>query len=159
MPERRSIHWFHPVHLIATWFGTGYLPKAPGTWGSLAAIPFAWGIATYGGPAALLIATAVALAVGIWVSGLLERTTGTKDSGKIVIDEVAGQWLTLVPAAPDPLLYLIGFVLFRISDIAKPWPANWCDRSLSGGLGIMLDDIAAGAYAGVMLYLVAEFLL
>ncbi|MDD9907903.1 MAG: phosphatidylglycerophosphatase A [Rhodospirillaceae bacterium] len=153
------MRWTHPAHLIATWFGTGCLPKAPGTWGSLAALPFAWAIASYGGSVALLVAAGGALAAGIWASGVMERATGDKDPGKIVIDEVAGQWLTLVPVAPDPLLYLIGFLLFRIADIVKPWPASWCDRNLSGGVGVMLDDIAAGAYAAVALYLIAEFLL
>ena len=159
MPEPRPIGWSHPAHLLATWFGAGLLPKAPGTWGSLAALPFAWAIAAAGGPVALLIAASIALAVGIWVSGVLERASQMKDPGHVVIDEVAGQWLTLVPVAPDPLLYAIGFVLFRIADIYKPWPANWCDRNLTGGLGVMLDDIAAGAYAAVALYFIAEFLL
>ena len=159
MPEPRPIGWSHPAHLLATWFGAGLLPKAPGTWGSLAALPFAWAIAAAGGPIALLVAAAVALAVGIWASEVLERAAQTKDPGHVVIDEVAGQWLTLVPVAPDPLLYAIGFVLFRVADIYKPWPASWCDRNLAGGLGVMLDDIAAGAYAAIALYLIAEFLL
>lgn len=159
MPESRPISRTHPAYLIATWFGAGHLPRIPGTWGSLAALPFAWAIAAAGGPVALAIAAAVALAVGLWAAGVVERAHGAKDPGKIVIDEVAGQWLTLVPVAPDPLLYAIGFVLFRIADIWKPWPANWCDRALKGGPGVMLDDIVAGAYAGVALYLIAEFLL
>lgn len=145
--------------LIATWFGAGYLPKAPGTWGSLAALPFAWAIAAYGGPVALLTAAAAALAVGLWATNALERAHGSKDPGHVVIDEVAGQWVALVPVAPDPILYGVGLVLFRAADILKPWPANWLDRNLKGGAGVMLDDIAAGAYAGVALYLIAEFLL
>ncbi len=159
MPDHRPIGWSHPAHLLATWFGAGLLPKAPGTWGSLAALPFAWAIAAAGGPVALLVAAAVALAAGIWAAGILERAAQAKDPGHVVIDEVAGQWLTLVPVAPDPLLYAIGFVLFRIADIFKPWPANWCDRKLAGGLGVMLDDIVAGAYAAVALYFIAEYLL
>lgn len=158
MPPQQSIGWAHPAHLLATWFGAGYLPKAPGTWGSLAALPFAWAIASFGGMIALSMATLIVLAVGIWAAGLLERNTQAKDPGKIVIDEVAGQWLTIVPVTPDPFLYLIGFILFRIMDVLKPWPASWCDRRLSGGLGVMLDDIVAGAYAAVALYLIAEFL-
>ena len=76
-----------------------------------------------------------------------------------MIDEVAGQWLTLVTVPPDPLLYLVGIIFFRIADILKPWPASWVDRHLSGGLGVMLDDVAAGAYAAAGLYLIAEYLL
>ena len=159
MTPRRFIGWAHPAHLIATWFGAGYMPKAPGTWGSLAALPFAWVISSFGGSAALLAATFLALFAGIWAAGVLERTTETKDPGKIVIDEVAGQWLTLVTVPPDPLLYLVGIILFRITDILKPWPASWVDRHLSGGLGVMLDDVAAGAYAAAGLYLIAEYLL
>lgn len=159
MPETHRLGWSHPARLLATWFGVGHLPKAPGTWGSLAALPFAWAIVDLGGQFFLLIAATIALVAGIWAASVLERTDGTKDPGHIVIDEVAGQWLTLVPVVPDPLLYGIGFILFRIADILKPWPANWLDRNLSGGAGVMLDDIAAGAYAGVVLYLIAEFLL
>ena len=138
--------------LVSTVFGIGYLPKAPGTWGSLAALPFAWVIATMAGPAGLLTATAVVFVLGVWASGSFTRRTGRKDPGMIVIDEVAGQWLTLVVAPVDPYYYLAGFVLFRIADITKPWPASWADRKLGGGLGVMLDDVFAGAYAAAVLF-------
>ena len=143
---------WHPAFLLATWFGSGLLPKIPGTWGSAAALPFAWFIAWYGGPWALLAGAAVAFAAGIWASGVYGRHSGLKDAGPIVIDEVAGQWLTLAPFAPDPVTYLAGFILFRVADIAKPWPANWADGALDGGLGVMLDDIFAGIYAALALY-------
>lgn len=138
--------------LVSSVFGVGYLPKAPGTWGSLAALPFAWVIATMAGPAGLLTATAVVFVLGVWASGSFTRRTGRKDPGMIVIDEVAGQWLTLVVAPVDPYYYLAGFVLFRIADITKPWPASWADRKLGGGLGVMLDDVFAGAYAAAVLF-------
>ncbi len=150
---------FHPASLLATWFGIGHLPKAPGTWGSLAALPFAWVLYHSGGPLILAAATIAIFAVGVWAAQRLEQADGTKDPGHIVIDEVAGQWLTLALFPADPIHYGIGFVLFRIMDIAKPWPVNWLDRHVSGGLGVMLDDIAAGAYAGGLLYLITEFLL
>ena len=143
---------WHPAFLVATWFGSGLLPKIPGTWGSAAALPFAWVIASYGGPWALLAAATAAFAVGTWAAEVYSRHAGIKDAGAIVIDEVAGQWLTLAPFAPEPATYLIGFLLFRIADIAKPWPANWADRSLGGGLGVMLDDLVAGMYAGLALF-------
>ncbi len=143
---------WHPAFVLATWFGSGLLPKIPGTWGSAAALPFAWIIAWYGGPWALFAAAIVAFVVGIWAADLYGRHSGVKDAGPIVIDEVAGQWLTLAPFAPEPVTYLAGFVLFRLADIAKPWPANWADRKLNGGLGVMLDDIVAGIYAGLALY-------
>ena len=139
------------ARLIWTWFGFGLLPKAPGTWGSLAALPFAWVICSHGGYQLLLLATAGIFAVGVWMSGIAAAESGAEDPGEVVIDEVAGQWLTLVVVPPDFLLYAAGFVLFRVFDIWKPWPVSWADRNLKGGLGIMADDILAGVYAAVIL--------
>jgi len=136
----------HPACLLATWFGAGLLRPAPGTWGSLAALPFAWGIVYYAGPIALAVATVVVFALGIWAGGVYEQAGGGKDSGMVVIDEVAGQWLVLIVAPLDPWYYLAGFLLFRLCDIAKPWPANWAERRFTGGLGIMMDDIMAALY-------------
>lgn len=151
-----TLPFWHPAFLIATWFGSGLLPKIPGTWGSAAALPFAWAIMWFGGPWVLLACAAVAFAVGIWAAGMYSKHSGIKDAGPIVIDEVAGQWLTLVPAGlfagMDPVLFIVGFFLFRATDILKPWPANWADRELGGGLGVMLDDIFAAIYAGLGLY-------
>ncbi len=143
---------WHPAFLLATWFGSGLLPKIPGTWGSAAALPFAWAIAWYGGPWALLAAALIAFVIGIWAADVYGRHSGIKDAGPIVIDEVAGQWLTLAPFSPDPTTYIAGFILFRMADIAKPWPANWADSKLEGGMGVMLDDMVAGVYAGLALY-------
>lgn len=147
-----SLPVWHPAFLLSTWFGAGLMPVAPGTWGSAAALPFAWLIAWLGGPWALLGASLAAFAVGIWSAEVYGRHAGIKDASPIVIDEVAGQWLTLVPAPLDPLAYLAGFLLFRAADIVKPWPASWADRALDGGLGVMLDDMFAGAYAALVLY-------
>lgn len=147
-----SLPFWHPAFLIATWFGSGLLPKMPGTWGSAAALPFAWMIALYGGPWALLAAALIAFAAGVWAAEVYTRHSGLKDAGPIVIDEVAGQWLTLAPFAPEPFTYIIGFALFRAADIAKPWPAGWADRNLDGGMGVMLDDMIAGIYAGLALF-------
>lgn len=149
-----SLPVWHPAFLISTWFGAGLLPVAPGTWGSAAALPFAWLIVALGGQWALLGAALAAFAIGVWAAEIYGRRSGLKDAGPIVIDEVAGQWLTLVPAPLDPLAYLAGFLLFRAADIVKPWPAGWADRALDGGLGVMLDDIFAGLYAGAALFAV-----
>ncbi len=138
--------------LLATWFGAGLLPKAPGTWGSLAALPFAWIIAGWGGQAALGLATVIVTVVGWWAAELYSRQTGISDPSEVVIDEVAGQWLTLLVVPPNPWFYLAGFALFRLFDIRKPWPVSWADRTLPGGLGIMVDDLFAGIYAAVVLY-------
>lgn len=141
----------HPAFLIATWFGAGLLPRAPGTWGSLAALPFAWALAWWGGPMALAAATVVVFLVGWWAAAVYVRRTGRQDPGEVVVDEVAGQWLTLVMVPPDPLLYLAGFALFRLFDIRKPWPVGWADREIGGGLGVMVDDVFAGLYAAVIM--------
>ncbi len=134
----------------------------PGTWGSLAALPFAWVIHMKFGPNGLAIATTIVLAVGVWAADVYAKEIGDDDPGAVVIDEVAGQWLTLALAAPlDSLFYAAGFLLFRVFDILKPWPVNWADDQLKGGLGIMADDIIAAGYAAAVLvalgYLVGAF--
>ena len=134
----------------------------PGTWGSLAALPFAWVIHMKFGPNGLAIATTIVLAVGVWAADVYAKEIGDDDPGAVVIDEVAGQWLTLALAAPlDALFYAAGFLLFRVFDILKPWPVNWADDQLKGGLGIMADDIIAAGYAAAVLvalgYLVGAF--
>lgn len=118
----------------------------PGTWGSAVALPPAWLIQAEGGPWALLAAAGLVFAVGCWAAGAHIRATARDDPGEVVIDEVAGQWLVLVPAPLDPLLYLAGFLAFRVLDIAKPWPASWADRTVHGGFGAMLDDVLAALY-------------
>ena len=100
-----------------------------------------------GGAAGLAIAAAIAIAVGCWAAGTIAKTSGVKDPGAIVIDEVAAQWLVLLPAPLEPLSYAAAFLLFRIFDIWKPWPVELADRRVDGGLGIMLDDLLAAAYA------------
>ena len=84
--------------------------------------------------------------------------TGIADAPSVVIDEVAAQWLVLVPFAPDGRAYALGFVLFRLADILKPWPCSWIDREVKGGLGVMLDDTAAAVYAGLGLFLIELWL-
>ena len=87
------------------------------------------------------------------------KAVGVHDPGAIVIDEVAGQWLTLAVAPLDPLAYLLGFVLFRIADVLKPWPASWLDRRVGGGFGVMIDDVAAAVYAGGVLAILVTWAL
>jgi phosphatidylglycerophosphatase A len=142
----------HPARLLATWFGCGLLPRAPGTWGSLAALPFAWGLAAAGGWPALAVGAVLLFAIGLWACQRVVDASGAEDPGECVIDEVAGQWLALVAAPLDPLAYAFGFAAFRLFDIVKPWPASWADRELKGGLGIMLDDIFAGLYAAALVF-------
>ncbi len=144
-PHGLSLH--HPALWIATFGGAGLLPRAPGTWGSLAALPVAWIVATYLGSLWLLAAALTATLAGLWAAGHYVRKTDSKDPAPIVIDEVAGQLLTLAAVPPHLAWYLVGFALFRLFDILKPWPVSWADRALPGAPGIMLDDILAGLYA------------
>lgn len=138
--------------IIATFFGAGLSPKAPGTLGSLAALPFAWYLFEWGGAPALMLATILVFLVGVWAAGRYANEIGLTDPSAVVIDEVAGQWLTLLVVPNDLILYGLGFVLFRMFDIFKPWPVSWADQKIKGGFGIMFDDILAGVYAGVILF-------
>lgn len=145
---------FTPERLLATWFGAGLARKAPGTWGSVAALPFAWAIQAWGGPAALVLAASLLFLAGWAASNRLVNTTGIKDPQIIVVDEVVGQWLTLACGPLSIPAYGIGLLLFRAADITKPFPASWADRKVDGGLGVMLDDVLAAVYSGLGLWLV-----
>ena len=138
---------WHPAALVATWFGAGLLPRAPGTWGSLAALPFAFALQWRGGWVALAVGALLVLALGLWAIGVYLRGAQESDPGRVVVDEVFGQFLALLPAATDPLLFALAFVLFRLFDIWKPWPVGWADRRFHGPMGVMLDDGIAGLYA------------
>lgn len=148
-----------PTHIrwIVTFFGAGWFPAASGTFASMVALPFAVAmlhIPMPYGRFALLGAALLALALGIWASHRYGEITGREDPSEIVIDEVAGQWLALVFAVPGNMWhFFFGFLLFRVFDIAKPWPANWAQDHLPGGWGVMMDDIVAGLYAAAVLYL------
>ncbi|HET6656069.1 MAG TPA: phosphatidylglycerophosphatase A [Gammaproteobacteria bacterium] len=140
-----------PVHLLAFGFGAGLAPRAPGTFGTLVAVPIAWALAylSTGWHAAIIVALFVA---GIGICGASARRLGVHDFSGIVFDEMVGYLITLIIAtalAPFnwPAL-AAGFVLFRFFDILKPWPIGWLDRRIGGGTGIMLDDAVAGLYAG-----------
>jgi phosphatidylglycerophosphatase A len=153
--RRDGIAAWHPAFLAATWFGCGLLPRAPGTWGSLAALPFAWGLFQWGGSGAVLAASLACFAVGWAASAIYVRRTGIDDPKEVVIDEVAGQWLVLAAVPTDPVLYAVGFAVFRVLDIWKPWPAGWADRHLEGGLGVMADDFLAALYGAALMALAA----
>ncbi len=149
---------WHPAPLIATWVGVGRLPVAPGTWGSAATLPLAWLVASWLGPIWLFAAAAAVFAVGWWAGGIHARSIGAEDPGEIVVDEVAGQLVALAVVPLDLVYYAAAFVLFRIADIWKPWPVSLAERRLGGGLGIMADDVVAGAYAAIILLAAREVL-
>lgn len=174
---------WHPAALIATFFGIGKLPFAPGTWGSLATFPLLYGV----GNAILLLPTLTTdydvlsrlaklmgfsllftlfvFIIGAIASHIYVRETHKEDPGEIVIDEVAGQLLTFILILPSVLIIqnqvlmfaiaiASSFILFRLFDIKKPWPIDWCDNNIKGGIGIMVDDIVAALMAVLTHYVI-----
>ena len=139
-----------PVMCVATGFGSGLLPAVPGTWGSVAAIPFCLLLSLVPASFQIFVFTILVL-FGVGICQKAEERLGSKDPGCVVFDEFMGMAVTL---AGIPLSFgtvLAGFILFRIFDIAKPWPVKVFDKSYPGGAGIMLDDLAAGVYARIVL--------
>ncbi|HUH01797.1 MAG TPA: phosphatidylglycerophosphatase A [Kofleriaceae bacterium] len=140
-----------PARALATAGGAGYSPVAPGTCGTAVAVPLAW--LASGLPLWSFIAITVAVTlVGVWAASVADDHWGTHDSGRIVIDEVAGYFVTMCFADRSTIgPLLLGFVLFRAFDIVKPPPVRWIDRAGPGGVGVVFDDVAAGVYAGLIL--------
>ena len=141
----------HPAALIATGLGLGLLPGMPGTWASLAALPCGWLISAHFGVTGLLVAAPITFVAGLWAAARVTRASGVGDPGAVVIDEIAAQLLILAAVPLDWRFYVAAFLLFRLFDIWKPFPVDWLDRSVKGGLGIMLDDVAAALYALVLI--------
>jgi phosphatidylglycerophosphatase A len=149
-PGTGAINWRNPRHLLAFGFGAGAVRRAPGTVGTLVAIPVYLLLQhlPFTAYAALLVAGFVA---GIWLCGATARDLGVHDHPGIVWDEIIGFLLTMALAPPGWGWVLAGFLLFRLFDIAKPWPIRWVDRRVSGGFGIMFDDVLAAVYAALLL--------
>jgi len=146
-----------PVNFLAFGFGTGLAPIAPGTFGTLPGVLLFWLTMGLGLYVQLAIALALILA-GIWICGESARRIGVHDHGGIVWDEIAGMYLVLFLAPPTLLGFALGFGLFRLFDILKPWPIRDLDHRIHGGLGIMLDDLAAALYALILLGLWERFM-
>lgn len=152
-PTPRQV-FTNPDHFFAFGFGSGLAPKAPGTFGTLAAIPIfliiqdlpwlvylSWLIVTF--------------ALGVFWCDRSSKQLGVHDHGGIVWDEFVGFWATMFMAPAGWAWVLLGFVLFRVFDILKPWPISWLDKKVHGGFGIMVDDLLAGIYAGISLQVIA----
>lgn len=144
--------------ILGTWFGSGKTPFASGTFGSLAALPFAWIIMFFGGWPALLCATVAVYFIGVRAAKIIMDETHTEDPGMIVIDEVAGMWTTLLVTPLDPFSYMFAFAFFRIFDITKPWPVGWADTKLKNATGVMLDDVFAGIYGIICMLALLRFM-
>lgn len=139
-----------PALLLATAGGLGYAPLAPGTVGSLPGVAAAWALGEAASGWALVAALALVAAAGTWAAGVAARHAGESDPGLVVVDEVAGQMMTLLFLPPTPMVLTCGFLLFRVFDILKPFPARALER-LPGGPGIMADDLMAGIYGNLVL--------
>lgn len=187
-----KLPFFSKTSLICTWFGAGRLRPMPGTWGSFFALPFAYIVAIFTGIAGLFLFTVLITLIGIKESGNYMEKTGTHDPGSIVIDEVAGIFMSFFllgvifcfhsiikqENADNFILLLVSdflvgnfnimdkfdiradifllftiFCSFRVFDIIKPWPVCWADKSVKGGLGVMLDDVIAGVFTAFFVYL------
>lgn len=160
-PTRQLLR--HPLGWIASGAGSGLFPVAPGTAGSALALLPAWFLLPLG-PAWYGLALLLCFGLGCWASGWADRVLARHDPGCIVIDEWFGQWLTLAPllflspVGPRWAWFALGFVLFRIADVLKPWPASWADEKVHGGFGVMLDDALAALYSMLVLALLAATL-
>ncbi len=155
---------------LATLFGVGHLPKMPGTWGSLFALLIAVPASHFISWQIFIGVTLAFIPIGILAAGAYQAKTGKHDSGKVVIDELVGQWIAMFPlilAAPfgfgvpfDDFRWatLAAFGLFRFFDVVKPWPIRWMDQNIKDGWGVMADDIAAGAITALILYAMGVYL-
>lgn len=144
-PDARKV-FSDPRYVLAYGFGSGLLPRMPGTFGTIAAVPFylllaQLNFAVYVGVVFLLFG------LGVYVCDRVVKELNQQDPGAIVFDEFVGLWIALFLLPSGWYWLLIGIALFRFFDILKPWPVGWLDRNLKGGLGIMADDVAAGLYA------------
>ncbi|WP_158970591.1 phosphatidylglycerophosphatase A [Paraglaciecola sp. L3A3] len=150
---RQRVSLFNPVHCLALGLGSGLAPKAPGTFGTLAALPLVIVLSLYSSFSFYLIFTLIASVVGIWICGKTADDMQVHDDSSIVWDEVAGMLITMLAVPLSWQTLLAGFVLFRIFDILKPWPISYLDKHVHGGFGIMIDDVLAGIFALTCLHL------
>jgi len=147
----------NPAHMLAFGFGAGCSPKAPGTMGTLLAVGIYLPLSRLPLEAYGVVLVVVILA-GIWLCDKAARDLGVHDHPGIVWDEIAGYLLTMLAAPEGWVWVVVGFILFRLFDIWKPWPIGWLDLKVGGGLGIMLDDLVAGVFAALCLQGLAHWL-
>lgn len=143
----------NPLHFIALGFGSGLAPKAPGTFGTLAAIPLFLLLSMLASHWYLL-AVLIVIIVGIYTCDYTSKQLQVHDHPGIVVDEFAGFLITMIAVPVTWQWVVTGFILFRFFDIVKPWPISWLDRRVQGGLGIMLDDIVAGLFSLIVIQLI-----
>jgi phosphatidylglycerophosphatase A len=139
----------HPAHFIALGFGSGLAPKAPGTFGTLAAIPLYWALALFLPPLAIAFLSIPLFFLGVWACGVTGRDLGVQDHGAMVWDEIVAFLPLAALSSASPALQALAFLLFRLFDIWKPFPIRELERRVKGGMGVMIDDVVAAFYAYV----------
>ena len=155
--EQRRALLSTPAGWLACGFGSGLAPVAQGTFGSLAAI-LPWLLLRQLSLPLNLLIIAIGFVIGVWACDVAGRKLGVDDHRSLVWDEFVGQWIALLPALLAPWwAIVIGFALFRLFDVWKPWPIGYLDRHLKGGLGVMMDDVIAGLFAAIVLKLVLMY--
>jgi phosphatidylglycerophosphatase A len=160
MTENAKFNLSDPVHFLALGFGSGLIKPAPGTWGTLAAIPLYLLIASLVSTSSYVYVgiTLFSFIIGIYLCGKTASDAGVHDHGSIVWDEIVGFFITM---ALLPIIWqnvVLGFILFRLFDILKPWPIKLLDKHVHGGFGIMIDDVLAGVFAWVLLFFAQPYI-
>jgi phosphatidylglycerophosphatase A len=158
VPVNWSFLLSNPAHFIAFGFGSGLPRKAPGTWGTVAALPLFALLQLAFSTTTIALLCIPMFALGVWAAEITGRNLGVADFGGIVIDEIVAMWLVLCVVPATGLGWLTAFALFRLFDILKPWPIRWLDQYVKGGFGVMIDDILAAIFAIVPLLLLAPYL-
>lgn len=148
----------NPIHMLAFGLGSGLSPKAPGTMGTIAALPIYWWLLADLSTLWLSVVILVTFVVGVYAAHKTSEDLGVHDHGGIVIDEWLGMWITMLMVPKDWVWLAVGFALFRFFDILKPWPIKWLDTHVHGGFGIMIDDVLAGVMALGCMHLLLNFL-
>jgi len=146
--------WKNPIHFLAFGLGSGTSPIMPGTMGTLLAVPLYLVLQPLSLPIYLTIVMVMLLA-GIYICGVTAKDIGVPDHSGIVWDEIVGYLITMTFAPNGWIWVVLGFCLFRVFDIIKPWPIGWIDRTFKNGLGMMMDDVLAGVYAGIIIGVIA----
>lgn len=154
MADNTGFNKKDPLHWLAFGFGSGLAPKAPGTFGTMVGVLFYLWL-QYLPLFSYLVVVLVTFVIGVEICTRVSLALGVKDHPGIVWDEMVGYWVTMIAAPAGIGWMFLGFVLFRIFDIFKPWPVSWADQKVSGGLGIMLDDLLAGIMAALSMALIA----
>jgi len=156
-PAQRRALLSTPAGWLACGFGSGLAPVAQGTFGSLAAI-LPWLLLRQLSLPLNVLVIVIGFAVGVWACDVAGRALGVDDHRSLVWDEFIGQWIALLPALLGPWwAVVLGFALFRLFDVWKPWPIRYLDQHLKGGLGVMMDDVIAGVFAAIVLWLVLAY--